>query len=68
MIESALNERVIGLTLEEIRQIETVIGVAGGAAKYHAILGAVRGQLVDVLVTDDATARQLLADSNNPKE
>jgi DNA-binding transcriptional regulator LsrR (DeoR family) len=68
LIESALNERVIGLTLEEIRQIETVIGVAGGEAKYHAILGAVRGQLVDVLVTDDATARRLLADSNNRKE
>jgi DNA-binding transcriptional regulator LsrR (DeoR family) len=63
LIESALNERVIGLTLEEIHQIETVVGVAGGAAKYYAIQGAVRGHLIDVLVTDDATARRLLEDS-----
>jgi DNA-binding transcriptional regulator LsrR (DeoR family) len=64
LIESALNDRVIGLTLDEIRQIETVVGVAGGEAKYNAIQGAVRGQLIDVLVTDDATARRLLEETN----
>jgi DNA-binding transcriptional regulator LsrR (DeoR family) len=64
LIESALNDRVIGLTLDEIRQIETVVGVAGGDAKYNAIQGAVRGQLIDVLVTDDATARRLLEETN----
>jgi len=63
-IASALNDRVIGLTLDEIHQIETVVGVAGGEAKYYAIQGAVRGQLVDVLVTDDATARRLLEESS----
>ena len=67
-IASALNDRVIGLTLEEIRQIETVVGVAGGEAKYNAIYGAVRGQLIDVLVTDDATARRLIKDSGDQKE
>ena len=64
LIESALNDRVIGLTLDEIRQIETVVGVAGGEAKYQAIHGAIRGQLIDVLVTDDVTTRRLLAETN----
>ncbi|MCK4724688.1 MAG: sugar-binding transcriptional regulator [Anaerolineales bacterium] len=64
LIKSGLNDRVIGLTLDEICQIETVVGVAGGEAKYQAIHGAVRGQLIDVLVTDDVTARRLLAESN----
>jgi DNA-binding transcriptional regulator LsrR (DeoR family) len=64
LIESTLNKRVIGLTLDEIRQIDTVVGIAGGEAKFNAIHGAVRGQLIDVLVTDDATARRLLEESS----
>ena len=59
-IASSLDERVIGLTLDEIRQIAQVVGVAGGAAKVHAIHGALAGKVVDVLVTDHVTARQLL--------
>jgi DNA-binding transcriptional regulator LsrR (DeoR family) len=62
LVESALNERVIGLTLEQIRQIETVVGVAGGQEKLQAIQGALSGQLIDVLVTDDVTARRLLGE------
>ena len=57
---SDLDERVIGLTLAEIRQIERVVGVAGGAAKVEAIRGALKGKLVDVLVTDHLLAQRLL--------
>lgn len=42
LLESRLNNRVIGLLLDEVCQIETVVGVAGGEAKFNAILGAVR--------------------------
>ena len=68
LIESALNDRVIGLTLDEIRKIETVVGIAGGEAKYQAIHGAVRGQLIDVLVTDDVTARRLLGETHEQEQ
>ena len=54
---------MIGLSLDEIRQIDTVVGIAGGEAKFNAILGAVRGQVIDVLVTDHITAQKLLDDS-----
>ena len=60
IISSNLDERVIGLTLEEIRRIHQVVGVAGGAAKVRAIHGALVGNLVDVLVTDHVTAHKLL--------
>jgi DNA-binding transcriptional regulator LsrR (DeoR family) len=63
LLESELNDRVIGLSLEEIRQIDIVVGVAGGEAKCSAIYGAVRGRLIDVLVTEDVTARRLLEGS-----
>jgi Transcriptional regulator, contains sigma factor-related N-terminal domain len=51
-----LNHRVVGIELEALHNIPHVIGVAGGEAKAEAILGALRGEHVNVLVTDDATA------------
>jgi DNA-binding transcriptional regulator LsrR (DeoR family) len=59
-VASDLDERVIGLTLDEIRQIERVVGVAGGAAKFEAIRAALQGKLVNVLVTDHMSGRRLL--------
>ena len=60
-IPSDLDNRVIGLSLEEIQAIKQVIGIAGGAAKVQAILGALHGNLINVLVTDHKTAGQILA-------
>lgn len=62
-VDSDLNSRVIGLSLDEICQIDTVVGVAGGEAKFDAIKGSMRGQLIDVLITDDRTAQRLLEES-----
>ena len=59
-IASELDDRIIGLTLDEISRIELVVGVAGGSAKYKAIQAALKGKLIDVLVTDHVTAQQLL--------
>ncbi len=56
-----LNRRVIGIDHESIRRIDTVIGVAGGAVKAQAIHGALKGRYVNVLITDEAAARRLLA-------
>ena len=60
-IPSDLDDRVIGLSLEEIQAIKQVIGIAGGAAKVKAILGALNGKLINVLITDQKTAEQILA-------
>ena len=56
-----LNRRIVGIELEALHGIDQVIGVAGGEAKAGAILGALRGGHVDVLVTDDAAASKILA-------
>ena len=55
-----LSERIIGLTLEELRRIPTVIAVALGVEKATAILGAIRTGVVNVLCTDDGAAREIL--------
>lgn len=57
---TSLRTRSIAISLEQLKAIPTVIGVAGGSDKVIAILGALRGGLVTVLVTDEATARELL--------
>jgi DNA-binding transcriptional regulator LsrR (DeoR family) len=51
---------VIGISLEQLRALQHVIGVAGGAEKVAAILGALRGGYVNVLVTDTITAQAVL--------
>jgi len=59
-VSSDLDDRVIGLTLDEIKRIDHVVGVAGGSEKFKAIRAALEGKLLDVLVTDHRTAQQLL--------
>lgn len=51
---------VIGISLQQLQALEHVVGVAGGAEKVAAILGALRGGYVDVLVTDTITAQSVL--------
>jgi len=55
-----VDERIIGPTLAQIREIPRVIGVAGGADKVDVIRAALRGGLLDVLVTDEDSAVKLL--------
>jgi DNA-binding transcriptional regulator LsrR (DeoR family) len=54
------NERVIGISLEELGQIPTTIAVAADIDKTRAILGALRTGVINVLCTDDGTASEVL--------
>jgi DNA-binding transcriptional regulator LsrR (DeoR family) len=57
----ALNQRVIGMALAELRRVPLVVaGVSGPPDKSEAILAALRGQFIDVLITDVQTARLVL--------
>lgn len=53
-------DRVIGLNLEEIRRIPYRIGVAASAAKALPIFGALRGNYLNALITDESAARGVL--------
>lgn len=54
------NQRVIGISLAELRQISTTLAVAMGQAKAKAILGGLRTRAINVLCTDDNAAREVL--------
>ena len=56
----AADHRVLGITLNELRKIPTVVGVATGREKAPGLLGAVRGGFLDVLCCDVAAARAVL--------
>ena len=59
-VTSEIDERVIGISLDQLKRIPRVVGVAGGPLKVHTILGALRGELLNVLVTDSDTAAKIL--------
>jgi len=58
-VHTPLDDRLIGITLEQLNSVDRVVGVAGGPPKVGAIRGALRGHRVDVLITDHETARTL---------
>ncbi len=61
-IDKAMNDRIVGITLDELRRTERVIGVAGGRGKFEVIRGALRGKLITTLITDNVTAQKLIQD------
>ncbi len=54
------NQRVIGITFEQLKQIPTSIAVAMGVEKAQAILGGLRTGVFNVLCTDDRAASEVL--------
>jgi len=57
--EFEFNNRVIGVELDNIKKIPTVIGVAGGEEKIEAIVGALNGKFINVLVTNYSNAKAI---------
>jgi deoxyribonucleoside regulator len=55
-----LDDRTIGLNLDQIRKIKHKICIAIGQEKVAAIIGASKSKLLNVLVTDESTAASLL--------
>ena len=60
-VHGPLDDRMIGLTLEEIDKIPMRICVAGGAAKAPALRAALQGHHATMLVTDELAARELIS-------
>ena len=59
LTKTGLENRVISMTLEQLRKVSRAVGVAGGSRKYAGILGALRGNWINILVTDHFTAKRL---------
>ena len=60
-VQNEIDERIITTSIERIKKIENVIGVGFGDRKLKVIFGALRGGIINILVTDEGTARNVIS-------
>lgn len=60
-VDSTIEGRIISTGLDQLREMKNVVGVATGPQKVAAILASLRSKFLNVLVTDEETAAELLA-------
>ena len=58
---TSLDGRIIGIDLGQLRKVRYTMGVAGGLEKADAIYGALRGGIINIMITDEATAKKILS-------
>ncbi|MFO7928786.1 MAG: sugar-binding transcriptional regulator [Candidatus Humimicrobiaceae bacterium] len=59
--DSSLKGRIIAMPVKELFKVPYSVGVAGSKVKSAAILGALRGGFVNILVTDSQAAESMLS-------
>ena len=60
-VRSSLDERILGITAEQLHKAPRVVAVAGGPDKADAIHAALKSEIADVLITDQQTAEELVS-------
>jgi len=60
-VPSSFGDRIVGITLEDLRSEALTIAVAGGPDKVLPLIGALHGGFIKVLITDEQTAGSILA-------
>lgn len=60
-VPTPLSPRTLALSLDDLKGIPMVIGVASGGEKVDAIIAAAGGGILNGLVTDEYTANRILA-------
>jgi deoxyribonucleoside regulator len=63
IVDSTLNERTVGIGLDELRAADHAIFVVAGDAKHDVARAVVTSGLCSVIVTDEATAHALLEET-----
>jgi lsr operon transcriptional repressor len=59
-LDADFHNRLVAVSLEKLKTMQHVIGVAGGVHKVEAIKGALRGGYIHSLITDEKTALELV--------
>lgn len=59
-IHCSFEDRMIAISLEELKKLKNVVGVAGGTSKAAVIHAALQGGYLNKLVIDEETARLVL--------
>ena len=59
-VPSSFQERIVGISLEDLRGSALTVAVAGGSDKVLPLIGALHGGFIKVLVTDEQSASAIL--------
>ena len=54
------NGRVAGMPIAQLKKVPRRIGIAGGSEKAEAVYGAIKGDFLNILITDVDCAKVLL--------
>ncbi len=57
VVDNALDQRTVGLHIEQLRSKQRSIGVAAGEAKSRIALAALKGGYLSVIITDESIAQ-----------
>jgi lsr operon transcriptional repressor len=60
VLEFNLHKKLISVDIHTLRTLKHVVAVAGGLDKKDAIIGALNGGFIDVLITDELVAKHLI--------
>jgi len=58
--DSNLSGRLVAMPVEDLLKVPYSVGIAGGKLKAEAILGAIRGNYINIIVTDSTAAEKIL--------
>lgn len=60
IIKSDIDDRTIAIDMNRFKEIEYIVGIAASSEKVQSIYAAAKGKLINVLITDVNTGKQLL--------
>ena len=60
ILKNEWDKHCIGIKLEDIKKVDEVAVVAGGIKKSDAIIGALRGGFIDILISDSNTIKNIV--------
>jgi len=59
-IDAPHSSRLVALSIDDLRDVDTVVAVVSSDEKSRAVLGVLRAGIVDVLIVDETMARTVL--------
>ncbi len=60
LVDKQIDDRVMSIPLDNYMRINLRVGIAYGSEKIRSIIGAIKGNYINVLITDSDTAKLIL--------
>jgi lsr operon transcriptional repressor len=61
-VVTSIEDRLVSTPLDTLKELNNVIGIAGGEQKVAVIRAALQGGYIDSLITDEDTAKKLIGE------